>query len=147
MSKRTIIEIADRVGVSPASVSRALNNLPGVSADKRRQILAVAEELNYHPNAIARSLQGQRTNTVAYVADVSNRPAADLLFKDFITVLADRCARYGMDLLIHASMTRVFVILRVSSCRLSHLVAAMTRWSTHMSMSMANKVSTPPPAT
>ena len=101
MSKRTIIEIADRVGVSPATVSRALNNLPGVSADKRRQIIAVAEELDYHPNAIARSLQGQRTNTVAYVADVGNRPAADLLFKDFITVLADRCARYGMDLLIH----------------------------------------------
>lgn len=101
MSKRTIIEIAERVGVSPATVSRALNNVPGVSPDKRRQIAAVAAELNYHPNAIARSLQGQRTNTVAYVADVSNRPAADLLFKDFITVLAERCARYGMDLLIH----------------------------------------------
>ncbi|MBK9944763.1 MAG: LacI family DNA-binding transcriptional regulator [Kouleothrix sp.] len=101
MSKRTIIEIAERVGVSPATVSRALNNVPGVGPHKRSQILAVAAELNYHPNAIARSLQGQRTNTVAYVADVSNRPAADLLFKDFITVLAERCARYGMDLLIH----------------------------------------------
>ena len=93
--------IAERVGVSPATVSRALNNLPGVSTDKRNRIIAVAEELQYHPNVIARSLQGQRTNTVAYVADVSNRPAADLLFKDFITVLADRCARHGMDLLIH----------------------------------------------
>lgn len=101
MSKRTIIEIAERVGVSPASVSRALNNLPGVNPEKRQQIMAVAADLNYHPNAIARSLQGQRTNTVAYVADVGSRPAADLLFKDFITVLADRCARYGMDLLIH----------------------------------------------
>lgn len=101
MSKRTIIEIAERVGVSPASVSRALNNVPGVSPEKRRQILAVAAEFDYHPNAIARSLQGQRTNTVAYVADVGSRPAADLLFKDFITVLAERCARYGMDLLIH----------------------------------------------
>lgn len=40
MSKRTIIEIAERVGVSPASVSRALNNLPGVSPEKRQQILA-----------------------------------------------------------------------------------------------------------
>lgn len=105
MSKRTIIEIAERVGVSPATVSRALNNVPGVSPEKRRQIVATAEELNYHPNAIARSLQGQRTNTVAYVADVSNRPAADLLFKDFITVLADRCAGYGMDLLIHRPTT------------------------------------------
>lgn len=101
MAKRTIIEIAERVGVSPATVSRALNNVRGVAPDKRRRILAVAEELKYHPKAIARSLQGQRTNTVAYVADVGNRPAADLLFKDFITLLADRCAGYGMDLLIH----------------------------------------------
>ena len=56
MAKRTIVEIADRVGVSPATVSRALNNVPGVSPDKRRRILRVAAELNYHPNAIARSL-------------------------------------------------------------------------------------------
>ena len=131
MSKRTIIEIAERVGVSPATVSRALNNVPGVSADKRRQILAVAEELDYHPNAIARSLQGQRTNTVAYVADVGIRPAADLLFKDFITVLADRCARYGMDLLIHpatngtANMGDVGRLLR--SGRADGLILADTR--------------------
>lgn len=102
MAKRTIIEIAERVGVSPATVSRALNNAAGVSDEKRRQILAVAAELDYHPNAIARSLQGQRTNTIAYVVDVSNRSAADLFFfKDFITVLADRCVHHGMDLLLH----------------------------------------------
>jgi LacI family transcriptional regulator len=102
MAKRTIIEIADRVGVSPATVSRALNNVPGVSSDKRRQILSVAAELNYHPNAIARSLQGQRTNTLAYVAEVNDRPTTDLFFfKDFITALAECCVNYGMDLLIH----------------------------------------------
>ncbi|MBK9709951.1 MAG: LacI family DNA-binding transcriptional regulator [Kouleothrix sp.] len=131
MTKRTIIEIAERAGVSAATVSRALNNVPGVGPDKRRQILALAAELNYHPNAIARSLQGQRTNTVAYVADVSNRPAADLLFKDFITVLADRCARYGMDLLIHpatsadANMDDVGRLLR--SGRADGLILADTR--------------------
>lgn len=102
MTKRTIITIAERVGVSPATVSRALNNLPGVSADKRRRILAMAAELDYHPNVIARSLQGQRTNTVAYVADVRRLPVADLFFfKDFITALAEQCAVQGLDLLIH----------------------------------------------
>jgi DNA-binding LacI/PurR family transcriptional regulator len=107
MAKRTIIEIADRVGVSPATVSRALNNVPGVSSDRRRQILAVAEELNYHPNAIARSLQGRRTNTLAYVADVGDWASADLFFfKDFITALAERCAGYGLDLLIHPATRR-----------------------------------------
>jgi LacI family transcriptional regulator len=121
MSKRTIIEIAKRVGVSPASVSRALNNVPGVSPDKRRQILAVAEELNYHPNVIARSLQGQRTNTLAYiyVANMPDRAATDqFFFKNFITVLAERCASYGMDLLLHpatdgdGSMNNIGRVLR-----------------------------------
>src|SRR2546422_4103938 len=98
MTKRTIVAIAERVGVSPATVSRALNNLPGVSPDKRRQILTVAEELDYHPNAIARSLQGQRTNALAYLVDATSRSDGDLFFfKDFITVLADRCVRHGMD--------------------------------------------------
>jgi LacI family transcriptional regulator len=105
MSKSTIVAIAEQAGVSTATVSRALNNMPGVGEETRRRILALAAELNYYPNVIARSLQGKRTNTVAYVADVSNRPAADLLFKDFITILADRCARYGMDLLIHPATT------------------------------------------
>jgi DNA-binding LacI/PurR family transcriptional regulator len=94
MAKRTIVAIAERVGVSPASVSRALNNVPGVSPDKRRQILAVAEELNYHPNAIARSLQGRRTNTPAYVADVGDRASTDLFFfNDFLfpTPTPNRC--------------------------------------------------------
>lgn len=131
MSKSTIIAIAERVGVSTATVSRALNNMPGVGEARRREILAVAAELRYYPNAIARSLQGQRTHTVAYLADVSNRPAADLLFKDFITVLADRCARYGMDLLIHpassggGSMDDVDRLLR--SGRADGLILADTR--------------------
>ena len=119
MAKRTIIAIAERVGVSPATVSRALNNVPGVSADKRRQILAVAAELDYHPNVVARRLQGRRTNTVAYVVDVHNRPSSDpFFFKDFITALANQCVRCGMDLLIHpvpgddASMGAVGGILR-----------------------------------
>lgn len=102
MVKRTIVAIAERVGVSPATVSRALNNQPGVSPTKRAQILEVAAELDYHPNAIARILQGRRTNTVAYVAEMSNRSSADLFFfKNFITALAERCAASGMDLLIH----------------------------------------------
>jgi LacI family transcriptional regulator len=105
MSKNTIIAIAEQAGVSPATVSRALNNQPGVGERKRREIVALAAKLNYTPNVIARSLQGKRTNTVAYVVDISNRPAADLLFKDFITVLADQCAHYGMDLLIHPSVS------------------------------------------
>lgn len=118
MARRTINEIAERVGVSVATVSRAINNAPGVGDEKRQQILAVAAEFEYYPHAIARRLQGQRTNTLCYAVDVSSRPAADLFFfKDFITVLADRCAHHGFELLLHP--------LRQNDGAIGELVALM----------------------
>lgn len=103
MARRTIVEIAERLGVSTATVSRALNNTTGVSASRRQEVLDVAAELGYYPNASARRLQGQRANVLCYVVDVSTRlPTDDLFFfKDFITVLAARSAVYGFDLLLH----------------------------------------------
>ncbi|MBR5524527.1 MAG: LacI family DNA-binding transcriptional regulator [Clostridia bacterium] len=51
-----IYDIADKCGVSIATVSRVLNNNPNVSAATRAKILAVMEEANYTPSALARSL-------------------------------------------------------------------------------------------
>lgn len=51
-----IYDIADKCGVSIATVSRVLNNNPNVSAVTRAKILAVVEEANYTPSALARSL-------------------------------------------------------------------------------------------
>ena len=76
-----------------STASRASNNVPGISPDKRRQIFATAEALDYHPNTNARGLQGQRANVFAYIVDVDTSPSTDLFFfKDFIAVLADRFA-------------------------------------------------------
>ena len=51
-----IYDIADKCGVSIATVSRVLNNNPNVSAATRAKILAVMEEAHYTPSALARSL-------------------------------------------------------------------------------------------
>lgn len=102
MNRRTLVEIAEQLGVSTATVSRALNAAPGVSDKRREQILATASALGYFPNANARRLQGQHSHTLCYAVDVSSRVANDLFFfKDFIIVLTDRCARRGFDLLLH----------------------------------------------
>ncbi|MBQ3203300.1 MAG: LacI family DNA-binding transcriptional regulator [Clostridia bacterium] len=51
-----IYDIAEKCGVSIATVSRVLNNNPNVSAATRERILAVINEANYTPSAIARNL-------------------------------------------------------------------------------------------
>ncbi len=62
-----IKDIAERLGISQASVSRALNDKPGVAGNLRQRVLEVATELNFTPNLVARSLMGARTLTVALV--------------------------------------------------------------------------------
>lgn len=60
-------EIAQRAGVSTATVSRALNDQPGVDPDVRARILSIAAELGYTRNATAASLATSVTQTVAFV--------------------------------------------------------------------------------
>jgi len=57
----TIYDIAKLAGVSPATVSRALNQKGQVKEETRKKILEIAEELNYSPNYLARSLKKKRT--------------------------------------------------------------------------------------
>ena len=64
----TIRSVAQRAQVSVSTVSQILNgNSHYVSADKRERVLQAAEELQYRPSAIARSMVNQRTATVGMV--------------------------------------------------------------------------------
>ncbi len=69
----TIYDIARIVGVSTATVSRALNNKGYVREEVRQRIWEVAEELNYVPNSTARSLINKRSQIVSLIIpDISN---------------------------------------------------------------------------
>jgi DNA-binding LacI/PurR family transcriptional regulator len=63
----TIADVAKRAGVSPALVSFAFNDRPGVSADTRQRILVAAKELRWRPSAAARALSQARTQTIGLV--------------------------------------------------------------------------------
>ena len=73
MERTTIKDVAREVGVSINTVSRALNGKPDVSPETRRQVLAVAERLNYTPNKLARGLRSNKTGIIGVVvADIAN---------------------------------------------------------------------------
>ena len=72
MTKRpTLADVAARAGMSKTAVSLVLNDRPGsrLSADAVARIQAAARELNYRPNAQARSLRLGRTGTVGFISD------------------------------------------------------------------------------
>src|SRR5689334_6391252 len=76
MRRRTVSieDIAHAAGVSHSTVSRALRDSPLISADVRAHIRRLADEMGYTPNAIAQSLQMQRTNTVGLVVTSIDDP-------------------------------------------------------------------------
>jgi LacI family transcriptional regulator len=59
-------QVAEHLGLNPATVSVVLNNVPGRSIPQatRDRIKAAAREMNYQPNLLARSLRSRRTLTI-----------------------------------------------------------------------------------
>jgi len=80
MKRPTIAEIAAHAGVSIGAVSYALNGRPGVSAETRRRIIDIANEIGWRPSVAARSLSGSRAHSVGLVIA---RPADTLGVEPF----------------------------------------------------------------
>lgn len=71
--KVTIKDIARELGTTYSTVSRALNNAPGIGEEKRKQILAKAREMGYEPNLFARQLRQGESRTIGLIVPRINR--------------------------------------------------------------------------
>lgn len=80
-NKYTISDVAKMLGVSRSTVSKAMNNAPGVGPEVRKRIIDFVEEIGYKPNTLARGLSRGRINIVALIlGDVRNPFYSDLAF-------------------------------------------------------------------
>ena len=70
----TSIELARLAGVSSATISRAFSANSRISAVTRERVLLIAREHNYHPNAMARSLNNRQSRLVALVVNTIANP-------------------------------------------------------------------------
>ncbi|WP_027339853.1 LacI family DNA-binding transcriptional regulator [Halonatronum saccharophilum] len=69
----TMKDLAQMVGVSESTVSRAINNKPGVGEDTRDKILELVKKYNYKPNQLARNLAKQETKMIGLILpDISS---------------------------------------------------------------------------
>ena len=72
-SPPTIRDVAERAGVSTATVSRVLAGIGNPRPDTAASVLAAAEALDYRPSGVARSLRMRRTRTLGLiVTDIQN---------------------------------------------------------------------------
>jgi LacI family transcriptional regulator len=62
-----IVDVAAIAGVSPATVSRVLNQSSIVTSKTKAKVMSAIEELGYHPNAAAKNLRSQKTLTIGVI--------------------------------------------------------------------------------
>jgi DNA-binding LacI/PurR family transcriptional regulator len=65
--KTTIYDIAKKLDITAATVSRALNNNPKISEATRKLVLETATKMNYKQNRLAQSLRSGKSNNVGVI--------------------------------------------------------------------------------
>lgn len=94
-------ELAARLGLSPTTVSRALNGYPEVNDVTRARVLAAAKRHHYRPNTRAIRLATGRALAVGHVIPLTTRhEMVNPIFGDFIAGAGEVYSRAGYDMLI-----------------------------------------------
>ena len=97
----TIYDIAKRCGVSPSTVSRVINGSAPISDEMKKKIYKAMNELNYHPNSLARNLATGSSLTIGLVVDADNETAfANSFFNRSVYAIERVAQKNGYNLLI-----------------------------------------------
>ena len=96
----TLKDIAQRVGKSVTTVSRALHDFDDVSQATKAEVRSIAEELGYIPNIHAQRLQKQRTDTIGFIMPTFGPRFSDPFFSEFLAGIGNQAANLGFDLLV-----------------------------------------------
>ena len=96
----TLKDIANNVGVSVTTVSRALAGYSDVSAITRERIKQAATDLGYFPNITAQRLRKQRTDMLGFIMPTFGPRFSDPFFSEFIAGIGTEAGEHDYDLLV-----------------------------------------------
>jgi LacI family transcriptional regulator len=99
----TLKDIANRVGKSVTTVSRALADYNDVSPATKKIVKEVAAELDYSPNTVARRLQKRQSDTIGLILPTFGPRFADPFFSELIAGIGNKAHTLGYDLLVSTS--------------------------------------------
>jgi LacI family transcriptional regulator len=94
-------ELASQLGLSPTTVSRALNGYPEVNEATRERVMAAAKRHNYRPNTKAIRLATGRAFAVGHVIPLATRhEIMNPIFADFIAGAGETYSKNGYDMVL-----------------------------------------------
>lgn len=85
----TLKDIAEMVGVAESTVSRAINDKPGVGEKTKQEIMEIVRKYNYKPNQLAQGLAKQETHILALFLPGLDTPAYPEIIKNIEAVAND----------------------------------------------------------
>ncbi|HSP82754.1 MAG TPA: LacI family DNA-binding transcriptional regulator [Gillisia sp.] len=94
--KTTIYDISKKLNVSAATVSRALNDSPKISASTKDLVLKTAREMNYKQNRLALALKSGKSNNVGVIVPYINRN----FFSSVIRGIEEELTPHGYHVII-----------------------------------------------
>jgi LacI family transcriptional regulator len=92
----TIRDVAERAGVSIATVSRVLSGRPGSRPGTVAAVTEAARMLDYHPSGVARSLKLRTTRTIGLIVTDIENP----YFPQLVRAIEDAALRRGLAILL-----------------------------------------------
>jgi len=131
--KNSIHDIARKLRLSPATISRVLNSHSHVHKETRSKVMAMVEEVGYKRNAMASGLRSNKTNTVGLIV-----PRISMFFHaEIITTIQNELHAHGYNLIICQSNDSVEVEKELTrtlfaSC-VDAVIAACTLFTTDFS--------------
>ena len=92
----TLKKLAQHLGISQSTVSRALNGFPEVNEKTREKVMEAAKQLNYRPNPIATRLATGKSWSIGHVIPVSaNNEMVNPIFSDFLAGAGEAYSKAG----------------------------------------------------
>lgn len=92
----TVKDIARRLGIAPSTVSRSLNDHPGISEGTREKVIALAEKMGYVRNRSATLMRQGRSIVIGLVVpDIMNN-----FYHTLASALADQCRARSYQMIL-----------------------------------------------
>jgi LacI family transcriptional regulator len=130
-------DIAQEMGLSVVTISKALRNHPDIAKETRERILQLVKDMNYRPNLMARSLVTGRSSLIGLVVPDLIHP----FFAEIAKVLSGALRRRNYFLLVSSSDNDPLLEQQEIEHMLAHRLDAMVVASSQASGDSLKRVS------